>query len=137
MKPDTFSITANIPDSDEFAGMYPQYGNMAQNNYRALFNQLMSAESYLKGHFATQLGLPAISGVTAIIKPYLDQEPDDRQKGLIKQYAGAVMCSLMLANEYEKTGTKRAVGFEGFNKGEFYRLRAQNQESAPEALSSE
>jgi len=37
-----------------------------------------------------------------------------------KQFIGGVVCSLMEANGYQKTGTKRATPNKAFSKGEFY-----------------
>ena len=37
-----------------------------------------------------------------------------------KQFIGAVVCSLMEANGYEKTGKKRSIPHNAFTKGEVY-----------------
>jgi hypothetical protein len=37
-----------------------------------------------------------------------------------KQFIGGVVCSLMEANGYQNTGTKKAISHKAFSKGEFY-----------------
>ena len=42
-----------------------------------------------------------------------------------KQFIGSVICALMEANGYKKTGTKKSVPHELFSTGEFYKRKSK------------
>ena len=122
MDTQTIEFRVNIPSVDEFAGQYPQYGTLARNDFRFLFELLMSPDAYIRARVATlDLELPAVAGIAEICYQAVQGQQGTEWNSLLKQFVGAVMCSLMLANGFEKTATKRAIPHHGFTKGEFYR----------------
>ncbi len=119
-----FHLIVEIPSIEDFAGKYRQYAPFAQNGGRFLFDLLMSPESYVAAQVATlNLELPAVAGVAKACREACDRRPDVEWRGFIKQYIGALVCSLMEANGFVKTGTKRAIPHHDFTKGEVYRLQ--------------
>ena len=118
----TFELPVNIPSLDDFTADFPQYGRFARGEGRFLFDLVMSPASYDAARVVTlTLGLPGVAGVARICRQTFDQQTEVEWRGFIKQYIGALVCSLMEANDFEKTGEKRAVSYPGFTKGEFYR----------------
>jgi hypothetical protein len=119
----TIEFRVNIPGVEDFAGHYPQYGMLARNDFRFLFELLMSPDAYIRARVATlDLALPAVAGIAEICYQAVQGHPGTEWNGLLKQFVGAAICSLMMANGFEKTGTKRAIPHHSFTKGEFYRL---------------
>ena len=119
----TIEFRVNIPSVNEFAGHYPQYGPLARNDFNFLFELLMSPDAYIKGRVATlDFELPAVAGIASMCYQAVQEQQTIQWNGLLKQFVGAVMCSLMMANGFEKTATKKAIPHHSFTKGEFYRL---------------
>ena len=119
MQKQSVILEAQIPDLNDFEENFPQYGPFARNEGNSIFNIIMNPSSFVRAKFATEMNLPAVSGVADTC--YL-------QRGTIpfnnfsKQYIGALVCSLMIANGYSKTGTKKAISHHAFTKGEFYQM---------------
>ena len=119
----TIEYRVNIPTVAAFAGRYPQYGPLARNDFHFLFELLMSPDAYVRARVATlDFELPAVAGIASMCYHAVQEQQTIQWNGLLKQFVGAVMCSLMMANGFEKTDTKRAIPHRGFTKGEFYRL---------------
>jgi hypothetical protein len=119
----TIEYRVNIPSVAEFAERYPQYGPLARNDFHFLFELLMSPDAFVRARVATlDFELPAVAGIAATCYNAVQEQQTPQWNGLLKQFVGAVLCSLMMANGFEKTGTKRAIPHHGFTKGEFYRL---------------
>ncbi len=122
MNTQTIEFRVNIPSVDDFAERYPQYGTLARNDFHFLFELLMSPDAYIRARVATlDLDLPAVAGIAKLCYQAVQGQPGTEWNSLLKQFVGAVMCSLMMANGFEKTETKRAIPHHGFTKGEFYR----------------
>jgi hypothetical protein len=114
-----FSFSANIPSLDEFGARFPQYRPYAVGEGDTLFELLMRPESLNSAIEATKLGLPAVAGIAEISVQEVRRlgrtlTPFDRQ------FIGGVVCCLMEANGFQKTGTKKAIPHKSFSKGEFY-----------------
>ena len=125
--PTTHPVTCQLPTVTEFATRFPRYGNFAANEGKFLFDLLMTPESFIAAEVATaELDRPAVAGVAKRIRQAVRLIPANqrpRKWGALKQFCGAVICTLMEVNNYRKTGLKRAVGVRGFNRGEVYRCR--------------
>ncbi len=123
----THTVACQIPTVAEFTARFPRYGNFAANEGKFLFDLLMTPESYIAAELATaELDRPAIAGVANRIRQAVQHIPANqrpRKWGPLKQFCGAVVCTLMEANGYRKTGVKRTVGLRGFNRGQVYRRR--------------
>jgi hypothetical protein len=122
MQTQSIELRVNLPSVDEFAAHYRQYGQFARTEGRFLFDLLISPASYLRARVATvDLDLPAVAGVANICYRAVQTQTAVEWSGYLKQFIGAVVCTLMEANGFEKTGTKRAIPHPAFTKGEFYR----------------
>src|SRR5437762_1307201 len=115
----TRTLACQIPSLAEFSSRFPRYGNFAANEGQFLYNVLMTPESFSAADVATvDLDRPAIAGVAKRIRQAVREVPATqrpRKWGSLKQFAGAVICALMEANGFQKTGRKRSVGIRGFN----------------------
>lgn len=114
-----FSLTVNIPTVKEFCEKFPQYKNFAaQGQGKALFEFIMRPERYVSALCATQdLSLPAVAGVAkACSEKFEGLGPKENQ------FIGAMLSTLMEANQFEKQGKKRSIPHKGFTKGEIYNI---------------
>ena len=88
-----------------------------------MFDVVMSPTCYDYARAATLVfDLPAVAGVAKACTEAFSQQDKVEWRDFIKQYVGALVCALMEANGFEKTGEKRAIPYPGFTKGEVYRL---------------
>lgn len=123
MQVQTFQMQVNIPDIDDFAAEYPQYGPKARNEGKFLFDQLMTPESYISAHAAiVNHDLPAVAGVAKACYDAVQAQTAVPWDGYLKQYIGAVVSTLMVANGFKKTGAKKAVPHVAFTKAELHAL---------------
>lgn len=114
-----FRFEASIPSREDFGGRFPQYKNYASTEGRVVFDLLMSPASLNSAMVATTMGFPAVTGIAeSAVQEFVrgGKELTDFDK----QFIGAVVCSLMEANGYEKTGKKRSIPHKAFTKGEVY-----------------
>lgn len=114
-----FSFSAFIPSLEDFGKRFPQYKPYAVGEGATLFKLLMRPESLNSAIEATKLGLPAVAGIAEISV----QEVRRLGRTLTafdRQFIGGVVCCLMEANGFKKTGTKKAIPHKSFSKGEFY-----------------
>ena len=118
MQKRTITLTVNIPSTSDFCAAYPQYKNVVKGGWgKELFGIIMRPESYVKTVCATvDLHLPGVAGVAEDCAHVLTPVG----KGVRNQFCGAVVCCLMEANSFQKTGTKKAVPHKAFSKGEVY-----------------
>jgi hypothetical protein len=122
METKQFSLSVNLPTVDEFEERFPQYGNYARNEANFLFARIVSPDSFVFAKVATQLGLPAVSGIADICYKLVIENRTIEWRGFTKQFIGAVVCKLMEDNGYKKTGIKKSIPHPEFTKGEFYKL---------------
>ncbi len=118
MRTANFRIEISLPGLDDFLGMYPHYA-AAQQAERFLFDAITTPVNFVRAAAITDvLNLPAISAVAD-----LATSACSAQGGLNnyrKQMAGAIVCCLMLANGYARTGVKHAISRPGWTRGELY-----------------
>lgn len=116
-----FEVTVVIPTLDEFQRRFRQYARHAREDGAFLFELLTRPASLLKASFATDdLELPAVAGVAADCATEAAGRGIDLN-GYARQFIGAVVCVVMEANGYVKTGKKRSIPHRSFTKGEVYR----------------
>ena len=121
MQTQNYILRVNVPSVEEFSAKYKQYGPLARGPANFLFNVLVSPESFIRGECATLLGHPAIDGpAEAAFQAVANQNVVEWNDNL-KRFCGAVVCCLMEANGYQKTGEKKSARHHAFTKGEFYR----------------
>jgi hypothetical protein len=114
-----FRFEASIPSHEDFGERFPQYKNYASTEGRLVFDLLMSPASLNSATVATAMGFAAVTGIAeSAVQEFVrgGKELTDFDK----QFIGAVVCSLMEANGYEKTGKKRSIPHKAFTKGEVY-----------------
>jgi hypothetical protein len=128
METKTMKITANFPTLNEFAVKYPQYGPFAKNKGHYIFKKIMTPTNFIRAVVCTELGLPAVTGIANSCYSAVKNQDEVEWKGYVRQFIGAVVCALMEANNYEKTGKKRSVPHHAFTKGEVYRLKTKGGE---------
>lgn len=112
--------TVRLPTVDEFLGRYPHYASVKATE-SFLWDLIVIGENVVAAQVATRLGLPAVTAVADAVSAACSSRRRELS-GYVKQMSGAIICSLMMANEHDTTGTKRAVGCLGWGKGEMYRL---------------
>jgi hypothetical protein len=122
-----FSFSASIPSLEDFGGRFPQYKPYAGGEGESLFKLLMRPESLNSAIEATKIGLPAVTGIAELSIQEI-KRTGRKPTPFDKQFIGGVICSLMEANGYQKTGTKRAISHKAFSKGEFYEPRRVDPE---------
>jgi len=132
-----FSFTASIPSLEEFGERFPQYKPYAapEGEGETLFKLLMRPESLNSAIEATKVGLPAVTGIAEISIQEIKRN-GRKPTPFDKQFIGGVICSLMEANRYQKTGTKKAISHKAFTKGEFYEAVADSSHALEPPITS-
>ena len=83
----------------------------------------MTPESYVAARAAVvNHDLPAVAGVAKICYDAVGGLKTTVEWNSLKQYIGAIVSTLMVANGFKKTGTKKAVSRPGFTKAELHTL---------------
>lgn len=130
MRSTVFEIEVNLPEVADFAAAYPPYGTWANEKGSFLFSLLMMPENFLRARFATEMGLPAVAGVAAVCDAAAAKKGFDlKDDKFAKQAIGAMICVLMEANGYEKTGERKAIPHSSFTKGTVYRASTRHQKT--------
>ena len=120
MRSQTYNLQVNVPTVEEFGAKYKQYGPLARGPANFLFELLVSPESFVRASIATELGHPAIDGIAEMAFQAVDEKDDILWNDNLKRFCGAVICCLMEANGYAKSGERKNVRNKAFKKGEFY-----------------
>ena len=121
METKSITITINTPNTDDFSEKYPQYGPFAKGDGNFLFQAITAPESFIKAKAISDLGYPAVSGVAELCYMAVKNQSVIQWTPYIKQFIGAVVCNLMEANGYDKTGKKKSIPHHAFTKGEVYK----------------
>lgn len=121
MKTEVLKYEVEIPSFEDFGNQYPHYQNYALTVGNNIFVKIMSPESFYKGMVSTIIGLPAVTGIAELISENIIPLKGTPNFNYTKQYIGALMCSLMEANGYSKTGIKKSIPHLLFTKGELYK----------------
>lgn len=119
MKTQAVHVEVQIPSVDDFVRSYPHYAAVRAVE-RDLFELVVTPENFLAADAVTErLGMPAVSAVADMVAEHCRTRGG--LTGFQKQLTGAVVCALMQANGYAKTGTKRSIARPGWSRGEVYR----------------
>jgi|GEM_PF-187596 len=120
MKSSTYTEKINTPSVDDFAGRYPQYAPFAAAEGQKLFEKLVSPQSLIMAKAASAMNLPAVQGIADLCCDEFSTVIKIKPKKFISQFVGAVVCTLMEANGYIRSGKKKSVNHSNFSKSEFY-----------------
>ena len=111
---------------EKFLSNYSHFADQLEGPGGELWRILNSEESFQKMRWATEdMELPAVAGVVRVCAPFVKSAPE-KKRNRLKQGIGAMVCAVMDANGYEKTGKKKAVPpvpERVFSVGECYRKR--------------
>lgn len=121
MNKQIYKLEVFIPSLEDFSNKYPQYRNFAQLTGKDIFLKIMTPNSFINGMVSTTIGLPAVTGIAEFISEDISRFQGTPNFNYSKQYIGALMCSLMEANHYCKTGSKKSIQHRLFTRGEVYR----------------
>lgn len=118
MRTETIRFDVQLPSPSDFVQRFPHY-TAVQGPERGLFDLIVTPQNFVRAATVTDLlGLPAVSGVADEVASSYRNRGD---WGFVKQLAGAIICRLMEANGYDKSGSKRAVSRSGWSRGEVYK----------------
>ena len=120
MKTLTYTENINIPSAADFAERYPQYAPFAISDGQRLFEKIASPQALIMAKAATEMNLPAVQGIADLCNDEFFAVSKKNSKKFISQFVGAVVCSLMEANGYARSGKKKSVNHSNFSKSEFY-----------------
>ena len=122
METKQFTLLVNLTTVDEFRERFPAYGNYASNEGNLLFKKIVSPESFIFAKVATQLQLPAVSGIAGNCYKLVIENGTIKWRGHTKQFIGAVVCKLMEDNGFKKAEISKSVPHPKCNQGQFYEL---------------
>ena len=98
-----------VVDIEDFKKKYRHFGPLVMGAAALLFAAINTEESFRKMVWATEdMDLPAIAGIVKICAEIILAAPEE-MRDQMKKCAGAIVCAVMEANGYVKTGVKKAV----------------------------
>jgi hypothetical protein len=107
-----------VPSMGKFLERYPHYSAI-RDEEAFLWAVVMTGDNFVAAAAASSVGVPAVAVVADAVAAACTARRVPLS-GYRRQISGALMCSLMLANDHRPTGKKRAVGRPGWNRGETY-----------------
>lgn len=112
-------------DKAQFSQTHPSFASTIDGMPFDSWGALNTPEAFTKMKVATEdLELPALAGILKSVSQYILGAPAEKQDAIKRAY-GALVCVIMEANGYRKTGIKKAVPpipVRIFSKAEFYEL---------------
>ena len=123
MKDEKLEIVVTLVSVDEFLKKYPRFANFVFDNGKELFNTIVQKEVFLDSSVLANYGYPSVLGVADKCLEIITKSTNLEANSFTKQFIGSVICALMEANGYKKTGTKKSVPHELFSTGEFYKRK--------------
>lgn len=120
MKTKTYSKDINIPELKDFSATYPQFAGLAASDGKFLFDIIMKPETFIQAMIITEYGMPAVTSVAGLCYNEARKRNSFKFTGRVKQFIGAMIASLMVANGYSKTGRKKSIIHRAYTRGEFY-----------------
>ena len=120
MKKKTYTKEIQIPELKEFASAYPQFAGLATGEGKFLFDIVMKPETFIQAMILTEYGMPAVTSVAELCYNEAKKKRNFQFTGRVKQFIGAMIASLMAANNYKKTGRKKSIIHRAYTRGEFY-----------------
>ena len=120
MKRKTYAKEIFLPGLKEFETTYPQFAGLANGEGRFLFDIVMKPETFIQAMILTKYGMPAVTSVAELCYNEAKKRSSFKFTARVKQYIGAMVASLMVANGYTKTGRKKSIIHRAYTRGEFY-----------------
>ena len=120
MKKEGVEMSVMLVSIKEFLEKYPRFRTLMNNGGEELFNIIVKKEVFIDVSILTKYGYPSVLGVAEECQMIIEKSNQLKADGLTKQFIGAVVCVLMEANGYKKTGVKKSVPHSFFSVGEFY-----------------
>jgi hypothetical protein len=120
MKTGNYSKQIKIPELSEFAATYPQFAGLAKGEGKFLFDIVMKPETFIQAMVLTEYGMPAVTSVAELCFNEAKKKKGFKFNSRMKQFIGAMIASLMMANNYNKTGRKKSIIHRAYTRGEFY-----------------
>jgi hypothetical protein len=120
MKIKIYSKEIRIPELKEFAATYPQFAGLTTGEGKFLFDIVMKPETFIQAMILTEYGMPAVTSVAELCFNEAKKRRNFKFTSRVKQFIGAMVSSLMIANGYLKTGRKKSIIHRAYTRGEFY-----------------
>ena len=121
MQTQTVSYTIQLPSIDDFLAKYPRYTKLVNADGNFLFELIMQPEVFLQASVLADFGSPSVLAVAELCRKAAEEKAGPiTLDSFTKQFIGAAICTLMEANGYQKSGTKKSVPHPSFSIGEFY-----------------
>ena len=120
MQEKNITLKVLCPSLKDFSAQYPQYASYANKEGKELFNLLTTPTMILKAISASQIGAVAVAGIAEDVVDFWKKSKGVAPSNYTKQFVGAIICTIMLCNNFRKSGKKKSVGHTAFSKGELY-----------------
>jgi hypothetical protein len=117
-----YKKTITLWNTDEFLGKYPRFKEFLNGDGRQLFDEIMKPDVFVNASVLADKGYPSVLAVAEQSKSIISKQEPSGAASFCKQFIGSVICVLMEANGYKKTGKKKSVPHESFSTGECYVL---------------
>jgi hypothetical protein len=118
----TYEKVVTLWNTDEFLNKYPRFKGILDGEGKQLFDEIMKPEIFINASVLADKGYPSVLAVAEQSKTIIAAYEALGSANLCKQFIGSVICVLMEANGYKKTGKKKSVPHESFSTGECYVL---------------
>jgi hypothetical protein len=121
MHEQTISYSIQLPSIDDFLAKYPRYTKLVDTEGTFLFDLIMQPEVFLQASVLADFNSPSVLAVAELCRQAVEENSGPLTlDSFTKQFIGAAICTLMEANGYQKSGTKKSVPHPSFSIGEFY-----------------
>src|SRR5574338_1493200 len=100
MRTGNYSKQINIPELKEFEKTYPQFEGLAKGEGKFLFDIVMKPETFIQAMVLTEYGMPAVTSVAEVCFNEAKKKKAFKFNSRAKQFIGAMIASLMMANNY-------------------------------------
>jgi hypothetical protein len=115
-----FTQSVQIPSMGDFLKAYPRFSTLVHGPGRALFEAIFQPGNVVCAQIVAELGYPSVLAVAAQCQRISEEVEGLALNDFTKQGVGAAMCTLMEANGFRKTNTKKSVPHKAFIKAEVY-----------------
>lgn len=117
-----FEKTVTIWNVDEFLGKYPRFKEILNGDGRQIFDEILKPDVFVSASVLADKGYPSVLAVAEQSTSIIAKYESSGSASFCKQFIGSVICVLMEANGYKKTGKKKSVPHKSFSTGECYVL---------------
>lgn len=124
MKTQDLHLEIHFPEPEDFLKTYPHYRKFLAGPGDELFAEIMRPGVYLQAKAAADFGYPSAWAAAELTSRFMDKHGISHQDRTTKTCVGAVICALMTANGYRKTGVKKSVPHPAISTAEVYTAHA-------------